>query len=85
MWYPRHGGVFETDTSLPLYGTDWASCEEIDKAAKERNWRWNVNVLRNNVCVAMVDLTGAKGFRGMIAPTFPTAFALAFCEAAEDA
>jgi hypothetical protein len=61
----------QVETTLPLYGASWASCEEIDAECKKRGWGWEARALRNQVYAVMVDLTGAKGFRGMTAPLFP--------------
>jgi len=79
----RDDGVWRDD-NLPDYGASWASCEEIDAECKKRGWRWEARALRNQVYAVMVDLTGAKGFRGMTAPTFPEALAEAFCQAVEN-
>jgi len=72
--------------SLPLYGTSWASCEEIDAECKKRGW---ILMHDGDKDGDRVVLTGSR--RGLFpvdlgeafAPTFPAAFAEAFCQAVE--
>ena len=92
LLYHRDTNTYEDDPNdppLPLYGTDWASCEEIDAAIKEREWEWSSVMTRHGIKVE-VDLPhgklGARCWDGLgtaTAPIFPEAFAEAFCKAVE--
>lgn len=70
----------------PDYGTTWASCEEIDAACKERGWRAQIDMDGDETRVFLfTTINGLIGTRlsAAYAPTFPAAFAEAFCEAVE--
>jgi hypothetical protein len=71
---------------LPLYGTSWASCEEIDAECKKRGW---ILMHDGDKDGDRVVLTGSRhglfpvDLGEAFAPTFPAAFAEAFCQACE--
>ena len=69
--------------ALPLYGTTWASCEEIDAAIKEREWTYRHESFGNGDMVVIDPGIAAGRYSVADAPTFPEAFAEAFCWAAE--
>ena len=85
---PVHIGIFPDGHAsyphpcpLPAYGTTWASCEEIDAACKERGWTWEADGPGDSEVVVIPGWPKPCG--RATAPTFPAAFALAFCEAVE--
>jgi hypothetical protein len=92
----REDGSIDYDTAMPAYGLTWASCEEIDAAIKERGWNYSVRAqavsvaVHGPLCVVRIEMPARSGIRKRTrciseeqAPTFPAAFALAFCQAVE--
>jgi len=80
--------VIRYDGPMPAYGESWASCEEIDAACKERGWRAQIDMDGDETRVFLfTTINGLIGTRLSAAygPTFPAAFAEAFCEAVEAA
>ena len=81
----------QVETTLPLYGTSWASCEEIDAECKKRGWEWEVYVSPHRAAVTVwkpnpdqtTEFTRVVAGGGG-APLFPAAFAEAFCQAVEN-
>lgn len=72
-------------TTMPHYGTTWASCDEVDAEIRRREWEWEA--LREKQA-AEATLWGGAGLGDQYlsrakATTFPEALCLAFCQAAE--
>lgn len=85
-WRGEYVTEEEAWAHTPDYGTTWASCEEIDAACKERGWRAQIDMDGDETRVFLfTTINGLIGTRlsAAYAPTFPAAFAEAFCEAVE--
>jgi len=75
---------------IPAYGASWACCEEIDVRIKELGWEYEVYIssYRTTVTIWKPNPTPTIESEMVVAggggaPTFPAAFALAFCQAVE--
>jgi len=75
---PDRTAVIDT---MPRYGQDWASCGEVDAAIRERGWQWESQNIHDEIGVMIYK--GLLNATIATAPTFPAAFAEAFCKAVE--